>query len=145
MGKKIFKFGLIGMLLLFIIGLTVIFIIPDTEYNAALVYPPEVSESMKKKLLSEFGKKKIPYRVKEGVIYYPKKYDKVAFDISDEVIFGKNSVKRTKFTYREHKEYFIELLEKANIPYRIKIYRPQGDEWILWNIEDDDGPRHPAS
>lgn len=138
MQKKIFKFGFIGILLLFIGILIIIFLVPDAKFDAALVFPSEVSENMKNEVLIEFEKKKIPYKVKKGIIYYPKQYDQFALKVSDEVIFGKDSGPGMKLTDLAEKEYFIELLEKAKIPYRIKKYRPQGDEWILWSIEDDD-------
>ena len=120
MQNKIVKFGLAGLLLLFI-SIIIIFIVSGPKYNAVFVFPPEVSENKIKELFEEFEKKKIPYKVKKGVIYYPKKHNKVALEIADKVILANDSSPRTKFTYKEHKEYFIELLENENIPYKVVV------------------------
>ena len=138
MRKKILIFGIIGALLLIIGIIVTLSLFPEVRYDASIISPPEISADVIKKLSDKFENRKIPHKVKKRVIYFPKEYKKIALELYDEVVFANDTTLRTKYTHNEHKEYFIELLEKENISYKIKKYHPEGDEWILWGIEDDD-------
>jgi hypothetical protein len=138
MQKKILIFGLIGALFLFIVIIITIAVFPENKFDASLIYPHDISSDVIKQLSDKFENRKIPHKLKKGVLYFPKEYKKIVLKLYDEVVFANDTTLRTRYTYNEHKEYFIELLEKENISYRIKKYHPDGDEWILWGIEDDD-------
>jgi hypothetical protein len=138
MQKRILIFGLIGALLLILGIIITISLFPEGRYDASLISPPETSSDVMKKLSDKFENRKIPHKLKKGVIYYPQEYKKIALELYDEILSSYVDDLRTKYTHNEDKEYFIELLEKENIPYRRKKYHPEGDEWILWRIKDDD-------
>lgn len=138
MQKRIIIFGSIGALFIIIGIIITISLFPEVKFDAFISNPPETSSDVIKKLSDKFENRKIPHRVEKGVLYYPQEYKKIALELYDEILSTYVDDLRTKYTHREDKEYFIELLEKENIPYKIKKYHPEGDEWILWRIKDDD-------
>lgn len=138
MRKKILFFGIVGVFFLFIAIIIALSVFRESKFDASLIYPHDIPSDVIKKISAKFENKKIPHKVKKGVLYFPKEHKKIALELYDEVVFESDTTLRTKYTFNEHKEYFIELLEKENISYRIKKYHPEGDEWILWDIEDDE-------
>ncbi|MBT8364158.1 MAG: hypothetical protein KJP23_05585 [Deltaproteobacteria bacterium] len=104
MQKKILILGLISSLFLIIGIIITLSLFPEVEFDASLIYPPDISSDVIKKLSDKFENRKIPHKVKKGVLYFPKEYKKIALELYDEVLLSNDSGPRTRFTHNEHKE-----------------------------------------
>jgi hypothetical protein len=141
MKKLIYAFLLIFFLVIVAYIMFNEFVLKQPKFDKALMHYD--SPGIQKNIIAKLEKLDIPYSIdKQGYILYKSDYELEIKKISEEIKREHSSdVLSISISNNEHKDYFIELLKQANIPYNIKKVSDTDNYLIEWDEKYNDEVR----
>jgi len=116
---------------------------PDLIFSQAIRYE---SAELQTRIAKALKEEKIPFRINnEGFIEYRKKDDERVKKIATEINIDLSPAPKVKqpppsvnFTNPETQKMFVELLKKNAISYRIDRLDDKGNNYVIWDMNDDE-------
>lgn len=118
------------------------FYIEHSKFDKALLYHD--SSVVQKEVIAKLEKLKIPYEIDEqGYILYQSADEKIVKEIGAEINRKHMQIQHSiSITTEEHKDYFISLLKKADIPFKTQRLPDKNNYRVEWDLKYDDKVQH---